>query len=56
MNTIRSAACRLVIATESNLYTGGIKWGGWGSNSRPADYEEPVVTLRTHYLHGYTES
>jgi hypothetical protein len=24
---------------------------GWGSNSRPADYEEPVAALRVHYLH-----
>src|SRR5208282_3161297 len=44
-----------VIASRnfSDLYSARITWGGWGSNPRPADYEEPVVTLRTRYLHGY---
>jgi hypothetical protein len=28
-------------------------WGGWGSNPRPADYEEPGLTLRVRCLHGY---
>ena len=27
--------------------------GGWGSNSRPADYEKPGPALPTLYLHGY---
>src|SRR6202035_3790647 len=28
-------------------------WGGWGSNPRPADYEEPGSALRVRCLHGY---
>src|ERR1017187_5005814 len=28
------------------------RWGGWGSNPRPADYEKPGLTLRTRCLHG----
>jgi hypothetical protein len=28
-------------------------WGGWGSNPRPADYEEPGPALRARCLHGY---
>ena len=28
-------------------------WGGWGSNPRPADYENYGLVHRTHYLHGY---
>jgi hypothetical protein len=27
-------------------------WGGWGSNPRPADYEEPGLKLRALCLHG----
>ena len=30
-------------------------WGGWGSNPRPADYENYGPALRVHYLHGYHE-
>jgi hypothetical protein len=37
----------------SNLYSGYITWGGWGSNSRPADYENYGPTLRARWLHGY---
>jgi hypothetical protein len=29
------------------------RWGGWGSNPRPADYEKYGLVQRTHYLHGY---
>jgi hypothetical protein len=29
------------------------RWGGWGSNPRPADYEKYGPVHRTHYLHGY---
>ena len=29
------------------------RWGGWGSNPRPADYEKYGPTLPTLYLHGY---
>jgi hypothetical protein len=28
-------------------------WGGWGSNSRPADYEKYGPALWARYLHGY---
>jgi len=31
----------------------GCWWGGWGSNPRPADYENYGPMHRTHYLHGY---
>ena len=30
-----------------------VKWGGWGSNPRPADYEKCGPVLRVRYLHGY---
>jgi hypothetical protein len=29
------------------------RWGGWGSNPRPADYEKHGPVHRAHYLHGY---
>jgi hypothetical protein len=29
------------------------RWGGWGSNPRPADYDRYGPVHRTHYLHGY---
>ena len=29
------------------------RWGGWGSNPRPAAYEKYGPAHRTHYLHGY---
>jgi uncharacterized alpha/beta hydrolase family protein len=29
------------------------QWGGWGSNPRPADYENYGHVLPTLYLHGY---
>src|SRR5579863_4170514 len=29
------------------------QWGGWGSNPRPADYENYGPAHRKHYLHGY---
>jgi hypothetical protein len=29
------------------------RWGGWGSNPRPADYEKYGPALRVRYLHGY---
>jgi hypothetical protein len=29
------------------------RWGGRGSNPRPADYEKPGPALRARYLHGY---
>jgi hypothetical protein len=28
-------------------------WGEWGSNPRPADYENYGLALPTLYLHGY---
>ena len=30
-----------------------MRWGGWGSNPRPADYEKHGPALRVRYLHGY---
>jgi len=35
----------------SNLYSGKMQWGGWGSNPRPADYENYGPALRARYLH-----
>ena len=29
------------------------RWGGWGSNPRPADYEKYGLVHRGRYLHGY---
>ncbi len=37
----------------SNFQTGYSRWGGWGSNLRPADYENYGPALPTLYLHGY---
>src|SRR5580700_10816660 len=37
----------------SNLYSIYITWGGWGTNPRPADYENSGPVHRTHELHGY---
>ena len=31
------------------------RWGGWGSNPRPTDYEKYGSVHCTHYLHGYHE-
>jgi len=43
----------LVSGNVSNLYTCSLAWGGWGSNPRPADYENYGPALRARYLHGY---
>jgi hypothetical protein len=32
------------------------RWGGWGSNPRPADYEKYGPAHHTHHLHGYHEA
>jgi hypothetical protein len=37
----------------SNIIHVTLRWGWWGSNPRPADYEKPGPALRTRYLHGY---
>jgi hypothetical protein len=37
----------------SNVCTDEPWWGGWGSNPRPADYENYGSVHRVHYLHGY---
>ena len=34
-------------------YSANVTWGGWGSNPRPADYENYGPALPTPYLHGY---
>ena len=38
---------------SQGLNCGFREWGGWGSNPRPADYENYGHVHRTHYLHGY---
>ena len=39
---------------SSQRLTGSFaEWGGWGSNPRPADYENYGPALPTLYLHGY---
>src|SRR5271170_6902769 len=43
----------LVQPRFSDLYSVPVRWGGWGSNPRPADYEKSGSALRAHYLHGY---
>jgi hypothetical protein len=40
----------------SNLFQVTLRWGGWGSNPRPADYEKYGPVHRRHYLHGYHEA
>jgi len=37
----------------SNAIQVTLRWGGWGSNPRPADYENYGPVHRTHELHGY---
>ncbi len=37
----------------SNFYSDRTTWGGWGSNPRPADYENYGPALRALYRHGY---
>jgi hypothetical protein len=37
----------------SNFIQVTLRYGGWSSNPRPADYEKPGPALRAHYLHGY---
>jgi len=37
----------------SNVIYATLRWGGWGSNPRPADYEKPGPAQLMHYLHGY---
>jgi hypothetical protein len=34
----------------SNVIQVTQRWGGWGSNPRPTDYEKPGPALRTRYL------
>jgi hypothetical protein len=38
---------------SQGLNCGFRKWGGWGSNPRPADYEKYGRALRVRYLRGY---
>jgi hypothetical protein len=37
----------------SNFIQVTLRWGGWGSNPRPADYEKCDPTLRVRCLHRY---
>jgi hypothetical protein len=37
----------------SNFIQVTLRWGGLGSNPRPADYEKCGPTLRAHCLHRY---
>ena len=41
----------LASRTVSNVIQVTLRWGGWGSNPRPADYEKPGPALRLRYLH-----
>jgi hypothetical protein len=43
----------ILVFGGSQRPTGFVKWGGWGSNPRPADYEKYGPAHRVHYLHGY---
>jgi hypothetical protein len=40
-----------LLADFSNLYSGHITWGGWGSNPRPADYEKSGPAQHVRCLH-----
>jgi len=44
---IRQRLSRVVMLATAH------RWGGWGSNPRPTDYEKYGPAHRTHYLHGY---
>ena len=44
---------RLASWISSNFDSSHNTWGGWGSNPRPADYENYGPALPTLYLHGY---
>jgi hypothetical protein len=37
----------------SNLFQVTLRWGGWGSNPRPADYEKYGFVHCARHLHGY---
>jgi hypothetical protein len=37
----------------SNSIQVTLRWGGWGSNPRPADYEKHGPAFRVRYLHRY---
>ena len=43
----------ILVLGRSQRPTGFVKWGGWGSNPRPADYEKCGPALWVRYLHGY---
>ncbi len=43
----------LVSRDVSNVCSCDMRWGGWGSNPRPADYEKYGPALRVRYLHRY---
>jgi hypothetical protein len=44
---------RWVYACQRRDFERFSRWGGWGSNPRPADYENYGPTLRMRCLHGY---
>jgi hypothetical protein len=52
---ISSGTIPSVLASRSfsNLYSCLVRWGGRGSNPRPADYENYGPALPTLYLRGY---
>jgi hypothetical protein len=50
---VRATKLALGSLDISNVYACGLWWGGWGSNPRPADYENYGPALPTLYLHGY---
>jgi hypothetical protein len=47
------AASNRRTSCSSAAGTSWTRWGGWGSNQRPADYEKHSPALRARYLHGY---
>jgi hypothetical protein len=52
---VRPMQLTLASPDISNVYTDGLKWGGLGSNPRPADYEKSGPALRALCLHRYHE-
>ena len=40
--------CAVAAARNRRIFPGNEEWGGWGSNPRPADYENYGPVHRTH--------
>ena len=50
-----SASVHETVHEQAPDITYNRRWGGWGSNPRPTDYEKYGSVHCTHYLHGYHE-